>query len=92
MGLNSLSLGRALRAGSLLRGFTLAVSLWGAHSAAAGPSQEAARRAAAAKQTVLEAEERSTKGVLDALRKGRCRGEGRGISLGERLRWPRVRV
>jgi len=42
--------------------------------------------------TVLEAEERSTEGVLDALRKGRCRGEGRGISLGERLEWPRVRV
>jgi len=42
--------------------------------------------------TVLEAEERSAEGVLDALRKGRCRGEGRGISLGERLRWPLVRV
>lgn len=42
--------------------------------------------------TVLEAEERSTEGVLDALRKGRCRGEGRGISLGERMKWPRVRV
>jgi hypothetical protein len=42
--------------------------------------------------TVLEAEERSTEGVLDALRKGRCRGEGQGISLGERLKWPRVRV
>ena len=42
--------------------------------------------------TVLEAEERSTEGVLNALRKGRCRGEGRGISLGERLKWPKVRV
>lgn len=42
--------------------------------------------------TVLEAEERSTDGVLDALRKGRCRGEGWGISLGERMKWPRVRV
>lgn len=42
--------------------------------------------------TVLEAEERSTDGVLDALRKGRCRGEGRGISLRERMKWPRVRV
>ncbi len=42
--------------------------------------------------TVLEAEERSTEGVLDALRKGRCRGEGSGISLGERLKWPRIRV
>lgn len=42
--------------------------------------------------TILEAEERSTEGVLDALRKGRCRGEGRGISLAERLRWPRIRV
>jgi predicted metal-dependent phosphoesterase TrpH len=42
--------------------------------------------------TVLEAEERSTEGVLDALRKGRCRGEGRGISLGERMKWPKIRV
>ena len=42
--------------------------------------------------TILEAEERSAEGVLDALRKGRCRGEGRGISLAERLRWPRIRV
>ncbi len=42
--------------------------------------------------TVLEAEERSTEGVLDALRKGRCRGEGRGISLRERMKWPKVRV
>jgi predicted metal-dependent phosphoesterase TrpH len=42
--------------------------------------------------TVLEVEERSTEGVLDALRKGRCRGEGRGISLSERVRWPKVRV
>ena len=42
--------------------------------------------------TVLEAGERSTEGVLNALRKGRCRGEGRGISLGERLKWPKVRV
>jgi len=42
--------------------------------------------------TVLEAEERSTEGVLDALRKGRCRGEGRGISLGERMKWPKVRL
>ena len=42
--------------------------------------------------TILEADERSAEGVLDALRKGRCRGEGRGISLAERLRWPRIRV
>ena len=42
--------------------------------------------------TVLEVEERSTESVLDALRKGRCRGEGRGISLSERARWPKVRV
>jgi hypothetical protein len=42
--------------------------------------------------TILEAEERSAEGVLDALRKGKCRGEGRGISLAERLRWPRIRV
>jgi predicted metal-dependent phosphoesterase TrpH len=42
--------------------------------------------------TVLEVEARSTEGVLDALRKGRCRGEGRGISLSERVRWPKVRV
>ena len=42
--------------------------------------------------TVLEAGERSTEAVLNALRKGRCRGEGRGISLGERLKWPKVRV
>ena len=42
--------------------------------------------------TVLEADERSPEGVLDALRKGRCRGEGRGISLGERLKWPMIRV
>jgi predicted metal-dependent phosphoesterase TrpH len=42
--------------------------------------------------TILEAEERSAEGALDALREGRCRGEGRGISLAERLRWPRIRV
>jgi predicted metal-dependent phosphoesterase TrpH len=42
--------------------------------------------------TVLEAEERSTEGVLDALRKGRCRGEGRGITLSERLKWPVIRI
>ncbi len=42
--------------------------------------------------TVLEAEERSTEGVLEALRSGRCRGEGRGISLDERFKWPRIRV
>ncbi len=42
--------------------------------------------------TVLEAEERSTEGVLDALRTGRCRGEGRGISLRERMKWPKVRL
>jgi predicted metal-dependent phosphoesterase TrpH len=42
--------------------------------------------------TILDAKERSAEGVLDALRKGRCSGEGRGITLGERLRWPRVRI
>jgi predicted metal-dependent phosphoesterase TrpH len=42
--------------------------------------------------TVLEADEKSPEGVLDALRKGRCRGEGRGISLGERLKWPLIRI
>jgi predicted metal-dependent phosphoesterase TrpH len=42
--------------------------------------------------TVLEAEERSTEGVLDALRKGRCRGEGRGISLDERFKLSKKRV
>ena len=42
--------------------------------------------------TILEVEERSTEAVLKALKKGKCRGEGRGISLGERLKWPRVRV
>ena len=42
--------------------------------------------------TILEAEERSPKGVLDALRKGRCMGEGKGISLGERFKWPRIRI
>ena len=42
--------------------------------------------------TVLEADERSPEGVLDALRKGRCRGEGRGIFLGERLKWPMIRI
>ena len=34
--------------------------------------------------TVLEAKERSAEGVLDALRKGKCWGEGQGISFGER--------
>ena len=42
--------------------------------------------------TVLEAEERSPEGVLDALRKGRCMGEGRGVSLGERMKWPWAQV
>ena len=42
--------------------------------------------------TVLEAEERTPEGALEALRKGRCRGEGRGITLGERLKWPMIRI
>ena len=36
--------------------------------------------------TILEAEERSPEGVLEALREGRTRAEGRGISLAERLK------
>jgi hypothetical protein len=36
--------------------------------------------------TVLEVDERSEEGVLEALRKGRTRAEGRGISLAERLK------
>lgn len=36
--------------------------------------------------TVLEVDERSDEGVLEALRKGKTRAEGRGISLAERLK------
>lgn len=36
--------------------------------------------------TVLEVDERSEEGVLEALRKGKTRAEGRGISLAERLK------
>jgi predicted metal-dependent phosphoesterase TrpH len=42
--------------------------------------------------TILEVKERSPEGVLDALRKGRCRGEGGNISLRERLKWPLIRI
>ena len=36
--------------------------------------------------TVLEVDERSEEGVLEALRKGKTKAEGRGISLAERLK------
>ena len=36
--------------------------------------------------TVLEVDERSDEGVLEALRKGKTKAEGRGISLAERLK------
>jgi len=37
--------------------------------------------------TIMEAEERSLDGVLEALRKGKTQGEGNGISFTERLKW-----
>ncbi|MDP6048427.1 MAG: PHP-associated domain-containing protein [Candidatus Bathyarchaeota archaeon] len=40
--------------------------------------------------TILEAEERSPEGVLSALRKGKCRSVGKGISLAERFKCYRM--